>query len=248
MTPIKDKKQQEVMIIGGRKLNLVLKEVLKKAKVGVALYQLNDLARDLILKSGGQPSFEMVKNYRWATCLNVNQGVVHGIPGKYRLKDGDLLSVDVGLFYQGLHTDMAQTIIVGTKNKQKEEFLKAGEIALQAAIAQAKEGKRIGHISQAIEINIKKAGFQPVKLLTGHGVGKELHEDPPIPCFLAQEVDKTPLCQNGMALAIEVIYAQGKPNLILGKDNWTIETADGCLSGLFEKTVLIRGQKPLILG
>ena len=248
MIPIKNKKQQQAMIIGGRKLNKVLKEVLKKAKPDVALYQLNDLAHSLLIKEGGKPSFEMVKNYHWATCLNINQGVVHGVPNKYRLQDGDLLSVDIGLFYQGLHTDMAQTVIIGRKNKLKQDFLKAGQKALETAIRQAKRGKRIGDISKAIETQIKKAGFSPVKLLTGHGVGKQLHEQPPIPCFLNQKIEKTPFCEDGMALAIEVIYTQGKPDLVLGKDKWTIETADGQLSALFEKTVIINGQKPLILG
>lgn len=248
MIPQKLTKEIKIMQKGGRKLAGFMEILLAKAKPGVSLKEIDCLADELMAKSGGKPSFKMVRGYHWATCLNVNQGVVHGIPNEYRLKEGDLLSIDVGIFYKGFHTDMAETILVGGKrNEKKEAFLRAGKKALKEALLQARAGKRVGHISRAIEKELKKAGFNPVRNLTGHGVGRRLHEEPAIPCFLAERIEKTPLLRKGMVLAIEVIYVEGKPKLVMKNDNWTVETEDEKLAGLFEHSVLIRKQKPLIL-
>ena len=247
MIPLKNKKQIEVMIEGGRRLASILKGIKKEVKGRQTLSSLEDLACRLIEEQKGRASFKMVPGYRWATCLNVNQGVVHGIPNDYRLKEGDLLSIDTGLFYKGFHTDMAETILVGEKRDEKKEaFLRAGEVALKRALFQARAGKRVGHLSKAIEEELKKAGFNPVRNLSGHGVGRKLHEEPAIPCFLAERIEKTPLLKKGMVLAIEVIYVEGKAKLVIKDDNWTVEE-DGKLAGLFEHTILVREQKPLIL-
>ncbi len=231
---------------GGRRLALVMKQVLEKIKPGIALYQLDKLAEDLIIKQNGKPSFKMVSGYRWTTCINVNEGVVHGIPGDYRLKENDLVSVDIGMFYQGFHTDMARTVKVGDTGK-KEKFLVTGEKTLRKAIEVAKVGNRVGHISQTIESELRKAGFSPSEDLTGHGVGKNLHENPQIPCFLKEKINKTPLLEAGMTLAVEVIYAQGKPEVILSEDGWTIKTADKSLSALFEDTIAVLRNQTLNL-
>lgn len=245
MIPLKTEKEIEIMAEGGKRLGEVLAEVLKAAKPGVSLQALDQLAEKLIKKRSGQPSFKMVEGYHWATCLNINQGVVHGIPTDYRLKKGDLLSIDLGLFYQGFHTDMARTIQVGGGKNQP--FLKAGKKALGAAIKTVKPGNRVGHLSLAIEKEIKKAGYQPVKTLTGHGVGRQLHQEPRIPCFLGERKEKTHLLKSGMVLAIEVIYTQGKADLKLKDDGWTLETVDGQLSGLFEQTVAVTQAGPRVL-
>lgn len=250
MIPIKTLREIEIMKEGGERLAQVLEQVLKAVKPGVNLKELDRLVESLIEKKGGKPSFKMVKGYNWATCININQGVVHGIPGDYRLKDGDLVSLDLGMFYQGLHTDAARTKRVtpprwpgGTPRTvgraEVNEFLKAGKKALQSAIKAARPGNRVGHISAAIEKEIKKAGFIPIEALTGHGIGKKLHEPPQIPCFLRNPIRETPLLKPGMTLAIEVIYAQGKPEVILKGDNWTVETVDGQLAGLFEDTMVV---------
>lgn len=227
---------------------LVMREALLLIKPGVSLSHLNEAIEKLILAQGGQPSFKMVPDYHWATCLNVNQGVVHGVPNEYRLKDKDLLSIDIGIFYQGFHTDMARTVIVGSgKDRELKNFLKVGKSALKKAIKIAKVGNRVGHLSSAMEKELKRGGLKPVEILTGHGVGRKLHEEPQIPCRLWQPVEKTPKLKAGMTLAIEVIYTQGKPDLVLSKDNWTLETEDGRLSGLFEDTVFIGKEKTEIL-
>jgi len=251
----KSQLQIEVMKKGGERLSWVLDQILKEVKPQVALWQLDKLAENLIKKQGGQSSFKMVPGYRWTTCININEGVVHGIPGEYRLKENDLVSIDMGMFYPpagGFHTDMARTVLVPrTKNKiQKEErkrFLRVGEKALKKAIGMAKAGNRVGHISQAMEEEIRKAGFSPIEVLTGHGIGEKLHEEPQIPCLLSEKLEKTPLLENGMVLAVEVIYAQGEPEVVLNHDGWTIKTADGKLAGLFEDTIVIDKDKPLVL-
>lgn len=243
MIVIKTKKEIKIMGEGRKRLGKVLRKVLAEVKPGVSLSQLDKLAESLIEKQKGLPSFKMVSGYKWATCINVNQGVVHGIPDNYRLKENDVISIDMGMKFGGLNVDEAWTIEVKTKNEKRkmknEKFLKAGEKALQAAIKVAKAGNRIGHISQAIEKEIRKAGFNPIQALTGHGVGRKLHEEPQIPCYLRESLLATPLLKSGMTLAIEVIYAKGSPELILKNDGWTLETADGSLAALFEKTVFV---------
>jgi len=185
----------------------------------------------------------MVPGYEWVTCINVNQGVVHGIPDNYRLKENDVVSIDMGMKFGGLNVDEAWTVEVKTQNSklktQNEKFLEVGRRALEKAIKMAKAGNRVGHISLAIEKEIKKAGFSPIQALTGHGVGRKLHEEPKIPCYLQEKIVVTPLLKPGMTLAIEVIYSKGSPELILKNDGWTLETADGSLAALFEKTVFV---------
>ncbi|MGB9706690.1 MAG: type I methionyl aminopeptidase [Microgenomates group bacterium] len=244
MIPIKTEEEIKIMKEGGRRLAWVFGQVLKKIRPGVKLSQLDKLAEELIKKQGGFPSFKTVKGYNWATCINVGSGVVHGIPGDYQIKEGDLLSLDMGMLYGGFHTDMARTFWV---RSQKSKFLKIGERALRMAIKAARLGNRVGHISEAIEKEIKKAGFSPIEALTGHGVGQKLHEEPQIPCFVKGKINQTPLLKPGMTLAIEVIYAEGKPDLVLENDGWTVKTADSSLAGLFEDTILVTKKSPIIL-
>ncbi|MBU3956844.1 type I methionyl aminopeptidase [Patescibacteria group bacterium] len=249
MIPLKSAKEIKTMEVGGRKLAWVMGQI--KIKPGMSLKEIDRLAEQLIEKQGGKPSFKMVEGYHWASCLNVNQGVVHGVPNDYQLKDGDLLSIDIGMFYQGLHTDMARTIRAKSEESgvrsQDEKFLEAGKRALAKAVQAAKSGSRVGHISQAIEKEIKRYGFQPIQALVGHGVGKKLHEPPAIPCFLKGKIANTEKLKSGMTLAIEIIYTQGKPKVVVNNDGWTIETADEQLAGLFENTVVVTKRGPIVL-
>lgn len=229
----------------GRKLEQVVNKVLSEVKPGVTLQELEEVAVEKIEALGGEASFKKVPNYYWATCINLNEGVVHGIPDKTKIKKGDLVSVDAGFYSQGFNTDMARTIEVGTK--KRAQFLKAGQAALEAAIKQVKPGNRVGHLSEAIEEKIKNAGYQPVRNLTGHGVGRQLHQEPSIPCFVRESIKRTPLLKKGMVLAIEVIYTQGEPVLFMADDGWTIRTQDGKIAALFEETVAVGANGPLIL-
>jgi methionyl aminopeptidase len=243
--PLKTPSEIKKMSQGGKYLAEALEKVVQKAKPGVTLKQL-DLLAEKEIKKHGLPSFKMVENYHWATCLNVNEGVVHGVPNDYPLKKGDLLSVDMGLHHQGFHTDMATTVSVKGQKADKE-FLEAGRLALEKAIKAARSGNRVGHISQQIEETIKSAGHFPVKSLTGHGVGRKLHEPPQIPCFLKENIKDTPKLRPGMVLAIEVIYSQGDTQMVLKDDGWTLVTANGKPAALFERTVAIKTGGPLIL-
>lgn len=254
---IKTPEEIEIMRQGGRILAQIMEEIKKKVKPGVTTLELNQIGDQLIEAAGGQPSFKMVKGYQWATCMCVNETVVHGIPDSYQLKEGDLLGIDIGNFYQGFHTDMSETVVVShfndvyhhSKNlndlNHLRKFITVGQEALNKAISMAKAGNHVGHISLAIQKTIEEAGFSPVKALVGHGVGKNLHEDPPIPCLLRGNIEETPVLETGMTLAIEVIYNQRASGVVYKNDDgWTIKTADNSLSGLFEKTIALLADGP----
>jgi len=233
----------------GQKLRKVMEATLSEVKPGMTLTELDQVAEKKIEELGGKLSFKMVPRYYWATCINLNEGVVHGIPDDTPIKKGDYLSMDIGFYSQGFHTDMAKTIRVGSEKGKgrSDKFLEAGKEALEKAIKQVKPGNRVGHLSQAIEEVITKAGYHPVKKLTGHGVGRQLHQEPNIPCFVREKIEKTPLLMKGMVLAIEVIYTLGRPDLFVADDGWTIRTQDGKIAGLFEETVAVGANGPLIL-
>jgi len=244
--PLKSDQEIATMRLGGRKLASVMAQLLEKTKPGVTTAELDQTADRLIKKAGGKPSFKMVKNYHWATCININDGVVHGIPNDYRIKPDDLVSLDVGIYYQGFHTDMAWSVYLGN-NPDKRQFLRSGETTLNRAIAAARPGSRLGSISKAIESSLRKTGLNPVVELTGHGVGRSLHEEPMIPGWLKRKISSTPLLQPGMVLAIEIIYTQGQPRISLSSDGWTFTTHDHSLAGLFEKTIAVTPTGPLLI-
>lgn len=243
----KTKQQLKIMTKGGEILALVVEEVLKAAKPGIKTSDLDKLAEAKITSYGAQASFKLVPRYHWATCMCVNDTVVHGIPTAYTLQEGDLLGVDIGVYYQGFHTDMSWTIRIG--QKEMDKFLQTGQKALLKAIEQVKAGNRVGHISQAIETVIEKeGGYSVVKQLVGHGVGRQLHEEPQIPGIVTKPIEQTPVLISGQTLALEIIYAHKKGDIVYkNNDGWTLVTKDGSLAGLYEVTVAVRKDKPLIL-
>jgi len=253
MIQYKTKEEIEKMRKGGKILADVLFEVLKHAKIGVSEIELEKLAEKLILEKGAKPAFKRVKGYNFATCISTNDAVVHGIPTNYNLKDGDVIGIDCGVYYKGFNTDAAWTITIESgklkvENDEKRKFLKTGEKALSEAIKVAKAGNRVGHISKTIQDIVEGNGYSVVRSLVGHGVGKNLHEEPEVPGFLDIDITKTPLLKQGMTIAIEVIYNMGKSDVIYEKNNgWTIKTADGSISGLFERTIAITEDGPIIL-
>ncbi len=248
MINIKTPKEIEVMKTGGKILSQVMWELIDFVKPGVSEIEIDKLAEKLIRQKDGESGFKKVKGYGYTVCLSTNDVVVHGIPTNYKLTTGDVIGIDCGVFYQGFHTDMSETVIVGKpKDKQKEQFLNVGKLALIEAIRQAKVGNRVGHISKTIQDIVRKNGYSVVESLVGHGVGRNLHEEPEVPGFLIDPIEQTPLLTEGMVIAIEVIYNMGKPDLKLDKDGWTLKTKDGSLGGLFEKTVAITKNGPLIL-
>lgn len=244
---IKTPEEIEIMHEGGKKLGKIKKQLAQAVKIGVSAYEIDKLAEELILASGGEPSFKKVSGYYWTTCVNVNEGIVHGIPKKTIIfKKGDLVSIDVGMYYEGFHTDTS--ISVGLElSSENQKFLEAGKEALNKAISKVKKGNRIYNISETMEKTLLKNGYNPVTSLVGHGVGRELHEEPQVPCFTLGEAKDTPEIQVGMTLAIEVMYTLGTTDLVYEEDGWTIATADGKISGLFEETVAVTNHGPVIL-
>jgi methionyl aminopeptidase len=234
---------------GGKITAMVIKRVLEKAVPGINTMDLEKYARELIKNAGGYPSFMMEKDYHFATCMNVNDMVVHGVPSEYKLQVNDVLGVDVGVYYGGFHTDASWTTqIQNSKLKIQNSFLLAGELALEEAIKVCRVGNHIGDISAKIQEIIEGHGYSCVKQLVGHGVGKELHEDPEIPCFIRGKVENTAEIKAGMCLAIEVIYNEGKSPIVYANDDgWTIVTRDGHNSGLFEHTVFVTPGGPEVI-
>lgn len=236
---------------GGHILAETLFQVLKAVKPGVTELELDQLAEALIKEKGGESGFKQVSGYKHTICAATNDVVVHGIPTKRILKEGDIICIDCGVYFQGFHTDMAETVVVGRKDSvamEVHQFLKTGQLALDEAIKVATPGNRIGHISKTIQDLVEKsAGYSIVRSLIGHGVGVSLHEDPEIPGYLMRPIEKTSLLKVGMTLAIEVIYNMGKPGVIADEDGWTIRTRDGSLSGVFERSVVITENGPVML-
>ncbi len=267
MIAIKTPGQIAVMQHGGKILSDVMREVCRAAKTGVSEIELDAMSERLIREKGGESGFMKVPGYHHTICACTNDVVVHGIPRDYRLQAGDILDIDMGVFYKGFHTDMCQTIKVKSstvakakvdkekvkvKSQDDEEidvFLETGKKALQEAIAAAIGGNRIGHISQTIQrIVEKEGGYSVVRSLIGHGVGRKLHEAPEVPGYVDKPIEKTPLLKPGMTIAIEVIYNMGKPDVVYsGADDWTIVTKDGSLSAVFERSVAITDKAPLLL-
>jgi len=249
---VKTPSQIKIMAEGGKILEEVFREVLPKIKPGISTLEIDNWIDKLIIQAGAECSFKTVPHYHWASCVGVNDEVVHSIPKNDKIiEEGDLVKVDAGVLWKGYHTDASWTVLMQNskiKNQNEEErFLEAGKEALKKAIKVVKPGNRIGDISLQIQETIESAGYHPVKLLTGHGIGKVLHEDPMIPCFLKGRREKTPEIVSGMALAIEVIYNQGSSDLVMEDDDWTISTKDGKISALFEETVVVCANEPQIL-
>jgi methionyl aminopeptidase len=250
MIQYKTDEEIEIMRESGRKLHAAVGKLLPQVEVGMSTKDIDDLAEKLIIEEGAEPSFKRVKDYSWTTCVPINEQVVHTPPSSKRiLKNGDVLTIDVGAYYKGFHSDYATTFAVGTTNDEKvKTFLDVGRQALVNAIAQAKAGNRLGDISQSIEQDIYPAGYHVMEQLTGHGIGRELHEDPFVPGFLAKPVEKTLKIKPGLVIAIEVIYSMGTEEIAHedGED-WSIITADRSLSACFEHTVAITDKNTFIL-
>lgn len=232
---------------GGHKLAHVRDSLVTFTKVGMSFAQIEAEAQRLIKAAGARANFALVPGYHWATCIMKNDELCHGIPSPEKIvNNGDIITIDVGLLYQGYNLDTTTSFIVGTQDPKKVEFLAIGKKALDKAIQKAVAGNSVYDISFAMQKMCETHGYSMVYQLTGHGVGKQLHEDPSIPC-LAQRADKRKMLTEGQTIAIEPMYAMGKADLVLDKDGWTYRTIDHSLTGMFEETVLVTKDGPEIL-
>ena len=249
MIDLKTPEELEIMVFGGKILSDVLYEVVNHAKPGVTELELDTLAETLIRERGGEPGFQKVPGYHHTICTSVNDVVVHGIPSNYKLRSGDIIGIDCGVFYKGLHTDMSETVVVGKADKKVHDFLENGKRAVLEAIEVSILGNHVGDISKKIqEVVEKQGGYSVVRSLIGHGVGRELHEDPEVPGYVTGSISKTPELVVGITIAIEAIYNMGKRDVVYASDDgWTIKTKDDSLSGVFERTIAITQSGPLMI-
>jgi methionyl aminopeptidase len=217
----------------------------ERVRPGVTTQELDALAEEFIRAQGGEPTFKGYRGYPASICTSPNSMVVHGIPGPYELREGDILSVDVGVTLGGFVGDSAYTFPVGEVSDEAQRLLEAGQAALAAGIGQARPGNHLSDIGHAVQKATEEAGFSVVRSLVGHGVGRKMHEDPQIPNF--GEAGHGPVLQTGMTLAIEPMINAGGPGVYLHDDEWSISTEDGSLSAHFEHTVAVTETGPRIL-
>jgi methionyl aminopeptidase len=215
------------------------------ARPGVTTQELDELADEFIRSRGGTPTFKGYRGYPASICTSPNEMVVHGIPGPYTLKDGDILSVDVGVTLDGFVADSAYTFPIGDVSAEAERLLEGCQAALAAGIEQCRVGNRLSDISHAIQVTTEEQGFSVVRSLVGHGVGRSMHEEPQIPNY--GEPGRGPLLAEGMTFAIEPMITAGGPDVVLHDDEWSISSADGSLAAHFEHTVAITADGPRIL-
>ncbi|BDD03015.1 type I methionyl aminopeptidase [Aureibacter tunicatorum] len=219
--------------------------VASKIKPGVSTLELDQIAYDYIVKEGGKPSFKGYNGFPFTLCISVNENVVHGFPSDYKLKDGDIISVDCGVFYKGFHSDCAYTYPVGEVDEEVMDLLKRTKESLYIGIEQAKEGKRIGDIGFEIQKYCEGFGYGVVRELVGHGLGRNLHESPEVPNFGIR--GKGPKLKSGLVIAIEPMINLGTKQVVLESDGWTIRTTDRKPSAHFEHTVgIINGQTEIL--
>lgn len=239
-------KKLKAMQESGLILARVKKTLRNVIKPGITSLELDKLAEKMITQAGAFPSFKTVRGYDFTTCININSGMVHGMPNNRKLKKGDVVTVDCGVYYQGFHTDSAFTLQIPPLLASTTKFLDVGQTALTKAISQATPGNSVYDISLSLQTTIEAAGYSVSRDLTGHGVGHKLHQHPNISCFAIPE-DKNIVLEKGQTLAIEIMYAQGRPELEQKEDGWTLSTIDNSLSGMFEHTIVVNSPRPTVL-
>jgi methionyl aminopeptidase len=244
MVIIKSDEEIGIMRKCGKILAAILDELRTEIKPGVKTGQLDIIMGGESGKRGVIPSFKNYRGFPANLCVSVNDEIVHGIPDERVLQEGDIVSLDVGANLDGFHTDAAITIGVGRISEEAEDLIAVTEGSLKSGIAQAISGARVEDISSAIQHYVESRGFSVVREYTGHGIGRDLHEEPQIPNFL---VGKGPLLRKGMTLAIEPMVNAGGWHTKLAADQWTVLTADGSLSAHFEHTIAITANEAEIL-
>lgn len=237
MIAIKTKNEVNIMAQGGRILAEVLKKVEKMAKSGITTLELDRAAEALILKQGAKPAFKGYENFPYSLCTSVNDVIVHGFPSDYKLKDGDIVGLDLGVLYKGYNTDMAVTVGIGDISFEARRLLQVTKKSLRLGIKKARVGITTGDLGNSIQRYIEDQGYGVVRDLCGHGIGKEVHEDPKIPNYGQRH--KGVELKEGMVICIEPMVTVGDYNLRKAKDGYGFATRDGSLAAHFEHTIAI---------
>jgi methionyl aminopeptidase len=244
MITVKSESELKLMRDAGKLLAEVLDELEQVCRAGVSTGEIDARADSLIRGRGAIPGFKGYNGFPKSLCISVNEEVVHGIPGKRVIKDGDLVSLDCGLVYKGLWADSGRTVMVGEVSDEAARLVKVTREALYKGIEQAHPGNRVHDISAAIQGHVEAAGFSIVRNFVGHGIGRNMHEEPQVPNFGVAGTGA--LLRPGYALAIEPMVNAGTHEVEMLPDHWTIVTADGALSAYFEHTVLITEAGPVV--
>ena len=244
MVIIKSSTEITIMRQCGRILAGILDKLRNETKAGVKTCWLDTIMAKEAKKQGVIPSFKNYQGFPANICVSINDEIVHGIPGERVIEEGDIVSLDAGVIYKGFHTDSAITVAVGNVTKQAEELIEVTEASLKAGIDQARCGAHVGDISTAVQNYVESKGFTVVREYTGHGVGRDLHEDPQVPNFAFRG---GPLLRIGMVLAIEPMVNAGDWRTRVSGDNWKVLTSDGSLSAHFEHTIAINDGEAEIL-
>ena len=251
MIIIKSKSEIDLMRKAGEIVALAHEKIREAIKPGVTTLELDRIAEEVIRKHGAIPSFKGYKGFPGAIdfpasiCASVNDEVVHGIPGLRMLKDGDIISIDIGAYYKGFHGDAARTFGVGKISKEAERLIEVTRQSFYEGIKKAVKGNRIIDISAAIQDYVESNGFSVVREYVGHGIGREMHEAPQVPNYRTRE--RGPRLEPGMTIAVEPMVNVGKHYVKLLDNKWTVVTADGSLSAHYENTIAITDGDPIIL-
>lgn len=237
MITIKSKREIELLKIAGNIVYKTHKYLLPYVKEGITTKELDKLAEDFIRSQGATPSFKGYEGFPSTLCTSINSEVVHGIPSNKALKNGDIISIDIGACYKGYHGDSAWTYAVGKVDDEKKYLMEHTEKSLFVGLKQIKPGNRVGDIGAAIEEYAKEHHLGVVKELCGHGVGTNVHEDPDVPNYGTKNTG--PKLREGMVIAVEPMLTSGRPNIFVHDNDWTIDTEDGRPSAHFEHTVVV---------
>jgi methionyl aminopeptidase len=241
----KSPEEIEAMARSGAILARALQMLRSKARAGVTTLELDDAAERFIRSQGAEPAFKGYRGFPGSICASPNSMIVHGIPGNYKLQRGDILSIDVGVVLDGWVSDAAVTVPIGPVSPIATRLMQTTRESLFEAVEQVRLGNHLGDVSAAVQRKVESDGFEVVRSLVGHGVGREMHEDPQIPNH--GDPGTGPELEEGMVLAIEPMTTAGEDGIRVGSDNWSVYTSDGSLACHFEHTVAVTADGPRIL-
>jgi len=252
MIGLKSEREIAIMRRAGGIVAEVLKEIGKNIKPGVETIEFDKQAEALILKSGGKPAFKNYKGYPANICTSINEVIVHGIPGKRSLREGDIISIDIGAELEGYFADAAYTYPVGNVDKESKKLIEVTKKSLEKGMEKAVIGNKVSDISRAIQDFTEANGFNVIRAFIGHGIGTKLHEPPEIPNFVIKDGglsgrEADPKLESGMVLAIEPMVAAGKYDVRILSDGWTAVTSDKSRVAHFEHTIVVKNEGPEIL-